>query len=417
MATHDRPWTESVTADYTVANDTLVQVFHVTPIEGEPTDAAGWVRSRYTDGRPPGGIVMTSGFWWRYDTTVGNRNRSRAAALSRLLLCQDMLDRPVVFGDIDLTDEDSTELAVLTEDTCVSCHSALDPIAASLFGFWWYDNKDDTEVSTYHPEREQLGAEYLSVEPAWFGLPLDGPVELGWRISEDDRFVRCAVQGAAQAFLRRDVETEERALVDGLQESFLAADLRYTGLVRAVVSSEEYRAGGLTEAATEATADRVRTRRLLSVDQLASTVEDLTGFRWTWERYDQLDNALVGYSVLGGGVDGEYVLRPAPVQTVSSAAVVMRVAQAAASTVVAHDLAAAEGERRLLPAGDLLVPGEGTDAALSALHARILGAPPGDDDLQAERALWQAVFDAEGAESAWSSLVAVLLQDPDFLTY
>ena len=35
IATHDRPWTEAVTADYTMANHTLMQVLQVTPIEGE----------------------------------------------------------------------------------------------------------------------------------------------------------------------------------------------------------------------------------------------------------------------------------------------------------------------------------------------------------------------------------------------
>lgn len=416
IATHDRPWTDAVTADYTMANDTLLQVFQLTPIEGEATDAAGWVRARYTDGRPPGGIVMTSGFWWRHDTTVGNRNRSRAAAISRLLLCEDMLERPVHFGDVDLAADQSTEEAILVVDSCVSCHSALDPIAASLFGFWWFDNRDDGEMSVYHPEREQLGPEYLSVEPAWFGLPIEAPVELGWRIAEDDRFFACAVEGAVEAFLRRESEPDEREFLDGLRDDFTASDRRYTDLVRAIVATEEYRAGGLTTAASEATAARVRTRRALSAPQLATAVEDLTGFRWTWEGYDQLDNALTGYSVLGGGVDGVYVTRPAPVQTLASTAVVVRLAQAAAATVVPQDLALASG-RRLLPDGDLLVVGEGIDAAIAALHTRVLGAAPTADRLQAERALWQAVHDAEGAEAAWTSLVSVLLQDPDFLTY
>ncbi len=45
---------------------------------------------------------------------------------------------------------------------------------------------------------------------------------------------------------------------------------------------------------------RVRIRRALSVPQLSTAVEDLTGFRWTWQGYDPLDNTLTGYSVLGG---------------------------------------------------------------------------------------------------------------------
>jgi hypothetical protein len=89
-----------------------------------------------------------------------------------------------------------------------------------------------------------------------------------------------------EAFLRRESEPDEREFLDGLREDFAASDLRYTELVRAIVATEEYRAGGLTTAASEATAARVRTRRALSAPQLATAVEDLTRFRWTWEGYD-----------------------------------------------------------------------------------------------------------------------------------
>ncbi len=173
---------------------------------------------------------MASGFWWRHETTVGNQNRSRAAAISRLLLCEDMLERPVHFGDVDLAAEQTTEEAILVEDSCVSCHSALHPIAASLFGFWWFDDRDDGEMRVYHPEREQLGPEYLSVEPVWFGLPIEAPVKLGWRIAEDDGFLACTVEGAVEGFLRRDAEPDEREFLAGLREDFSASEMHYTEL-------------------------------------------------------------------------------------------------------------------------------------------------------------------------------------------
>ena len=40
---------------------------------------------------------MTNGVWWRYYTTPNNFGRTRAAAISRLLLCEDYLLRPISF--------------------------------------------------------------------------------------------------------------------------------------------------------------------------------------------------------------------------------------------------------------------------------------------------------------------------------
>ena len=40
----------------------LAQIWGVEAIETQPTDANSWVRARYTDGRPPLGVVSTNGF-------------------------------------------------------------------------------------------------------------------------------------------------------------------------------------------------------------------------------------------------------------------------------------------------------------------------------------------------------------------
>ena len=57
--------------------------------------------ARYTDGRPAAGVLATNGLWWRYTTTDSNMNRTRAAAISRLLLCEDFMARPVSFAGDD----------------------------------------------------------------------------------------------------------------------------------------------------------------------------------------------------------------------------------------------------------------------------------------------------------------------------
>ena len=72
IASNDLPWTEIVTADYTMANELLSDIF---PVE-YPEGGIGWQPAQYTDGRPSVGILATNGLWWRYPTDSFNMNRS-----------------------------------------------------------------------------------------------------------------------------------------------------------------------------------------------------------------------------------------------------------------------------------------------------------------------------------------------------
>ena len=101
VATSDRPWTEVVTADYTLAEERLLQVWPLQAI-GE-SGQEGWQIAAYTDGRPAGGVMTTNGIMWRYNVAL--YGRSRAAAIADLLLCDDYLHRPISFSSPTLVEE------------------------------------------------------------------------------------------------------------------------------------------------------------------------------------------------------------------------------------------------------------------------------------------------------------------------
>lgn len=416
----DLPWTEIVTAETTMANDLLAQIW---PLEWvDPSQTEGWREARYVDGRPAGGVLMSNGLWWRYDSTANNLNRGRAAAVSRLLFCYDFLARPVAFSGFTEFSAEALLAATKTDPNCEACHSGLDPLAATLFGFWWFDTKDATEMSRYHPEREQLGQTFLELEPAVFGVPIAGTSQLGEAVASDPRFTRCAVEQVARGLWRREPDAADISTLNDLNDAFEAGDLRLSALIRATLQTESYRAGALGEAATDEDAARLRTRRLLSVGQLASAVEDLTGYRWTSAGYDQLDNDLIGYRVMAGGVDGDTVRTVGQEPTVSRVLVERALAQGAASAVVEDDLAADPQDRRLFPASpaDLLSLTEADpafDEVLDHLHLRIHAALPDDDQRAAERALFSQVSALAGPQAAWTSLVSVMLRDPLFWSY
>ncbi len=415
IAYDDRPWTDIVTADHSMANPLLGQIWEL----DYPAGSQGWREVHYDDGRPAVGVLATNGLWWRYTTNSSNMNRSRAAAIARLLLCQDLLSRPVSLdGAIQLDEEDGTAEAISTVPGCVACHATIEPLAASLFGFWTVIGYNPDELSSYHPEREQLGPVYLGVQPGYYGQPIEGLVELGAAIANDSRFYRCAAQSAAEALWRRPVGTRDFRTIDELRRGFLVDGLLYRELLVRVTDTEEYRAGALGPAATEEDLQRERTWRMQSPDQLSTSVEELTGFLWTWQGFEQLANDDPGYRVLAGGVDGWAVTRPQQDPGLTWAIFVERLAQAAAAHTVDRELVDG-GARRLLLQVELTDrPGDPAwDEDLAQVYLRLFAELPSDEELSEVQEIWTQLESSEGPAEAWKLLLSALLRDPRFVGY
>ncbi|MDP2312032.1 MAG: hypothetical protein Q8P41_03940 [Pseudomonadota bacterium] len=409
------PWSDIVTADYTIANEMLGEIW---PIE-YPADTSGWVAATYTDGRPAAGILATNGLWWRYVTNTSNQNRSRAAAISRLLLCEDLLSRPVSFsGGASLADAEGTATAIKTEPGCVACHASIEPLAASMFGFWVATGYNPLELQSYHAEREAMGEDVLGVTPGYFGQDIEGLVDLGGAIASDTRFWRCSAQTAAELLWRREPGLSDFDRVEALRKGFVAEGGTYKPLLRAVTDTPEYRAGGFNDAATDADRAREMTLRMLTAEQLGGAIADLTGFKWQYQGYDQLANDDLGYRVLSGGVDGYSVGRPQAEPGITWALVVKRLSQAAGAYAVSTELD--QGlERRLFTTVTLTDrPGDAAfTTELEALHRRLYGKRPSAERIAAAEALWSSVEATDSASAAWAALVSVLLRDPEFVGY
>jgi hypothetical protein len=419
VAVEDRPWTEVVTADYTMANEMLAELW---PLQ-YPEDESGWQESYYLDERPAAGVLTSNGLWWRYVTNVSNMNRGRAAAMARLLLCQDLLSRPVSLeGAVTLEEsegeEDSSEEAIRTVPGCVNCHATIDPLAATLFGYWTVIQYNPLEMSSYHAEREILGPEYLGVEMSYFGQPVSGLSEVGLAIANDPRFFTCTARTAAEALWRRPIEERDFARIEELRRTFLSEGVLYRELLRAVLDTPEYKAGALAEAATEEDEEREVTARLITPDLTSTAVEDLTGFLWTYEGFEQLRNDNPGYRVLTGGVDGYAVTRPQQDPGITWSLTMKRNAQAAASHAVDTELVAGEEGPLFNHVTLESVPGDAEfRAELESLHWRMYAIRPDEARLQELEALWSAVLVEHTPQEAWYVLISSMLRDPDFISY
>ena len=400
VVAEDRPWSDVVTADWTMAPPLLAEIWPL----AQDAPGEGWRVAHYTDGRPAAGVLATNGLWWRYFSTQTNYNRGRVAALTRLLVCEDYAARSISLTEAAALGEGSAlETALRDSPYCQGCHASIDPIAATLFGFWPANEYSIHEVDVYHPDREPLGALLMDVTPAWFGDPVYGLNELGAHIAADPRFARCAAQTFAAALWRREVDAvEDFDQIEALRQVLAAADLRIQPLLAAITETPTYQAGALAETATEADAAREATVRLLSPDQLASALEDLSGgFRWTRDGFDQLDNDTYGFRVLAGGVDGAYVTRPQDAPSMTQALVVQRLAEAAAAQIAAETY----GTQPV------------STALLEALHWRLYATHAEADWLDAAEALWAAVDAAEGPTVAWQALLSGALRDARFVGY
>ncbi|MEZ4236615.1 MAG: DUF1549 domain-containing protein [Myxococcota bacterium] len=405
VAEEDLPYTEIVTADYTMADETLAAAFGLDRDRGP-----GWQPARYPDGRPAAGVLAGNGLWWRYGSTSSNANRKRANQTSRMLLCNDYLVRPISFDrNVDLLDEGAVDDALRSDPTCVSCHVTLDPLASYFFGFWAYSEDSAIEASVYHPDRERLWTDYTGVAPGYYGATGTGSLaELGRRIASDERFVGCAVEQAYTLLLRRPPTLADADRLTAHREDFLQGGLTIRALLRSVVADPDYRAGNSEVPGTVPV-------KLMTPDLLADQVEALTGFRWTFDGRDLLGTDAIGVRTLAGGADGTAVTSAATAPNATLVVVQQRLAEAAVAWLFSQDPGA------LLTRVDV-DDAEPADAAAQFvdLHLLLLGqdVPADGEAVAADLALWQELLAADGdPRAAWAGTVYALMRDPDFVLY
>jgi len=415
VAANNHPWTEILTADHTVANGYLSEILSL----DRSIDSDEWEVAKYTDGRPPAGVLSTTGLWWRYYTTNSNMNRARAAAISDLLLCNDFLSRPIAFSEsASLASDESPDLAVKTDDGCIACHSSLDPLAATLFGFWWNPLESSAELTRYHPEREPLGAAWLDVEPSFFGTPVQNLTDVAWEIAADSRFRRCTVETMASLLWRRPLDESEFDQISDLTASFEANGMRMHRLIETLIDTPQYQAGSFNSRASDEDKLREQIIRMLSPDQLSRLIKDLTGFEWTWRGYNQLENDELGYRVLAGGIDGQEVFTSQEDASLSWALVILRMSQFAADQAVRNELENGQ-TRHLFEA--ISLDDQPDDpvfiAELDQLHWRLFGSRADSDWREDISQLWLDIHENSGPEAAWKGVLSALFSDPEFVSY
>jgi hypothetical protein len=331
------------------------------------------------------------------------------------LLCNDYLVRPIFFErDVNLLDSEAVNDAIRNNESCVNCHSSLDPLASYLFGFSadYYSAED---AAAYHPEREHDYRYYTGVEPSYYGEPGYTLSDLAHQIAADPRFPDCAVQQAWELLLRRDATEGDRDAMLRHREVFLASGLRFKALVRSIIEDERYRAADVDlEGGVPG--------KMATPDLLATQIEGLTGFRWSYYGYDVLRSDLYGLRTLAGGSDGVTVTANATAPNTTIFLVHQRLAEAAATYTVDTEALLSREERRLFT--DVEFSEQPGDPAIAqqvrTLHRRIFGTNVALDgeEVAVGVALWSNLYAVDGAAMhAWTGVLSALLRDPEILLY
>lgn len=405
----DRPYTEIVTADYTLVSAASAAAW------GLPYDPSGdaWQVQPAPADRRSAGLLADSWIFQRHDSTRTSANRGRANAIARAFLCVDFLDRDLeVDSTVNLADPNVVADAVRDNETCAACHQTLDPLASF---FWGYKPAVPPLIASYPLDNyaENYFTNVLGVErrdPHYFGTPGKTLADLGKLLTIDPRFSLCAARRAYAYFHQVGLEQVPPDRASALQAVLLDSGFDYKAMIKALVLDDGFMR-----------ADDPRRARPL---QLARLVDDLTGFRWRADLkaygvgvIDLFEDSLVGYHVLAGGIDAIFVNQPSYTYSATASLALRTLARQAANVVVEADFAQADkAERRLFTLVSAVDTGQAKlRPQIALLHRRFFGKALPDDDpaVTATLELFQdALALAPGdTERAWKITLTALLQD------
>ena len=400
---NERPYSEILTANYTVVNPLLASIY-AADVVGEfddITDNSEWRQASIPNmlrfGRvfPHAGVLTTNAWLQRFPTTASNRNRHRAKAVLLQFLGVDLealAQRPIL-------SESPFLVPTLEDPACTSCHIIMDPIAGA-FQNWSHNNRyrpfrDDTTALHYsyrgrdYP-KDADGNAYYQPGDNWFrdvlapgfdGALMPGGHEgnetalqwLGEKMTEDSRFSMGAVhfwyhglfsekaltpptdatatdyQKRLDAYNAQDKMFREIAARFSSDHGHGAYNVK--DLLVDLVTSKWFRASSITTTAEpERTIEweTIGSYHLLTPEQLSRKMEATLGQSWS-----RLLPVTRSYGLLYGGFDARSLIeRNTSINTVLNA-VLDRMGNETACEIVKNDFSKPTNQRLLFPLVEL----------------------------------------------------------------
>ncbi len=454
---NNRPFTEVITADYTMVNPFSARVYGIMDqvTFQDDSDPNEWVEATIP-GQPHAGVLTTVTFLNRYPTTDTNRNRHRSAIFYRYFLATDVLklaDRP-----IDPTQADLSQNPTLFNEQCTVCHGVVDPIAGA-FQNWDDDGQYNPMEDGWYTDMLPPGMEGQNMSSEEWGNSL---AWLANKAATDNRFVESAIEHAYKILTgespltlptdatRPDYEAAFRAYevqyqyFKQLGEKFVAADYDFKALIKEIVKSPYYRAYNARSVSPKRQAElaEIGTARLLTPEMLHRKIIATTGTSWRANNRDVLMDTRE-FKLLYGGIDSISITSRMKALNPLAASIARRMSNEVSCQATATDFARPMGERVMFPNVTMDDTPDTNDAAVRAnikhLHWQLLGEKLEDNDPELQRAydlfrdVWQdgnnndygdlpGACRADGVDSdpnytvrAWMAVVSYMLSSYKFL--
>ena len=365
---NDLPYTELLTADYTMVNPFSARSLGVDAGFNNPDDYNEFVPARIP-GMPHAGALTSVVYLNRFPTTDTNRNRHRSRMLYEFFLATDVQalgNRPV----------DATAIighnATMNNPECTICHEVIDPVAGA------FKNWDDQ--GRYRPPEQGWFPDML---PPGFGeveMPYDQDLAaLQWGVREivqDPRFALSAVYIMFEGLSGQKPLTEpdnpedvnylggmeaaktQRTVFNEIAQQFTDDNYNLKVVIKEIIKSPYYRAYnyeaiGLDEDAAQQRIyelENVGMGRLLTPEQLNRKIKAVTGIAWS-DGPDSTDYLLSEdrYMTLYGGINSDDIVDRVTEPSGIMANVAKRMANQMACRATPWDFSKPASERILFP--------------------------------------------------------------------
>ena len=401
---NNRPFSEVLTADYTMTNAYAARSYGLYGIgykdgqDPKKVDANAFFPVKLP-GLPHAGVLTTPAWLARFPTTPTNRNRHRALKIYEQFLATDVLaqeDRPTDVTSI------SGFNPTMYNPQCAICHSIVDPIAGTMQN-WDSAGRYMPPKKGWHQDMRPPGFSQTTMP---FTQSHQAARWLGKQIASDPRFALSTIHTAYKLLtgnepLKMPTDTEAKdfgprlraydAQHDDFQaiaKSFIKQNGNFKVAIKGVVLSRWFRARNVAKSEQPRIEElkHVGTAELLTPEQLDRKITALLGFSWQKSaKSAHLLRPNGSFYMLYGGMDGDAVESRVRVPSGIMTALVERMANEMACRVVPREMKMAAGSRKLLPVVTLNTVPETEDGKVDAqaealiraniqhLHAHLLG--------------------------------------------
>lgn len=414
---NDRPFTEIVTADYTMLSPYTARGYGVLddirdrfddvddPFEFIPytipalKNRSGKTQESKTGRYPHAGLLTSFQYMMRYPTTETNRNRLRVRMYFQHFLGIDILKlAPRVSDAAKLTTE--YEVPTMQASDCTVCHKIIDPIAGLYQDYYVVDAK-----GVFGPRKEgwfkdMFGPghdrEKLPVDQRWRSLQW-----LGERTAKDPRFATAMVEhvwytlaGRRPLLPPEDIDSPafaakyrafkvQRAEIERVASEFIRQDFNLKVVFRELALSKLYRVDAVS--ASEqldpqrlAELDDIGVVRMLTPEQLERKIAAIFGTQRG--HYNRLTDREAKLKILYGGIDSKEVTNRNTDPSGAMGAIQRIVSNQIPCKHTAHDFSLPPDKRRLFPMIEIdVLPGASTEGddqirkTIVHLHKLLLG--------------------------------------------